>query len=83
MKLVYFASVREAIGLSSEEYDVPQDARTVGDLVARISARSQEHARALEDPTRLRFALDQEMVAADALLGAAQELAIFPPVTGG
>jgi molybdopterin synthase sulfur carrier subunit len=83
MKLVYFASVREAIGLSSEEYDVPQDARTVGDLVARISARSQEHARALEDPTRLRFALDQEMVAGDALLGAAQELAIFPPVTGG
>ena len=83
MKLVYFASVREAIGLSSEECDVPQDARTVGDLLARISARSQEHARALEDPTRLRFALDQEMVASDALLAAAQELAIFPPVTGG
>lgn len=41
MKLLYFASVREAIGLSSEEYDVPQDARTVGDLVAWISAGSQ------------------------------------------
>jgi len=83
MKLVYFASVREAIGLSAEECDVPQDARTVADLVVRISARSEEHARALQDTTRLRFALDQEMVAGDALLGAAQELAIFPPVTGG
>ncbi len=83
MKLVYFASVREAIGLSSEECDVPLDARTVGDLVARISARSEEHACALHDQTRLRFALDHEMVASDALLGAAQELAIFPPVTGG
>ncbi len=83
MKLVYFASVREAIGLSSEECDVPQDARTVGDLVARISARSEGHARALQDPARLRFALDQEMVESDALLAAAQELAIFPPVTGG
>ena len=83
MKLVYFASVREAIGLSSEEYDVPQDACTVGDLVARISARSEEHARALHDLSRLRFALDQEMVTGDTLLGAAQELAIFPPVTGG
>jgi molybdopterin converting factor small subunit len=37
---VYFASVREAIGLSSEECDVPQDARSVGDLVAWISAGS-------------------------------------------
>ncbi|MBJ7254263.1 MAG: molybdopterin converting factor subunit 1 [Sphingomonadaceae bacterium] len=83
MKLVYFASVREAIGLSSEECDVPQDARRVGDLVAWISAGSQEHARALHDLSRLRFALDQEMVASDALLGEAQELAIFPPVTGG
>jgi molybdopterin synthase sulfur carrier subunit len=83
MKLVYFASVREAIGLSSEECDVPQDARSVGDLVAWISAGSQEHACALHDHSRLRFALDQEMVAVDALLGTAQELAIFPPVTGG
>jgi molybdopterin synthase sulfur carrier subunit len=83
MKLVYFASVRETIGLSSEECDVPQDARRVGDLVAWISAGSQEHTRALQDLSRLRFALDQEMVSGDALLGTAQELAIFPPVTGG
>jgi molybdopterin synthase sulfur carrier subunit len=83
MKLVYFARVRETIGLSSEECDVPPDARSVGDLVAWISARSDEHARALHDLSRLRFALDQEMVADDALLGAAKELAIFPPVTGG
>jgi molybdopterin synthase sulfur carrier subunit len=83
MKLVYFASVREAIGLSSEEYDVPQDACTVGDLVARISALSHEHACALQDLSRLRFALDQNMVTGDTLLGTAQELAIFPPVTGG
>ena len=83
MKLVYFASVREAIGRSSEEYDVPQDACTVGDLVARISARSHEHACALQDLSRLRFALDQNMVTGDTLLGTAQELAIFPPVTGG
>jgi len=83
MKLVYFASVREAIGLSSEEYDVPQDACTVGDLVARISALSQAHACALQDLSRLRFALDQNMVSDDTLLGTAQELAIFPPVTGG
>ena len=83
MKLVYFASVREAIGLSSEGRDIPCDARTVGDFVIWLRGQSQEHAVALDDLSRLRFALDQNMVTADALLGDGEELAIFPPVTGG
>lgn len=83
MKLIYFASVREAIGLSSEDRDIPCDARTVGDFVIWLRGQSQEHAVALDDLSRLRFALDQNMVTADALLGDGEELAIFPPVTGG
>jgi molybdopterin synthase sulfur carrier subunit len=83
VKLVYFASVREAIGLSSEDRDIPCDARTVGDFVIWLREQSQEHAVALDDLSRLRFALDQNMVTADALLGDGEELAIFPPVTGG
>ncbi|WP_445785314.1 molybdopterin converting factor subunit 1 [Sphingorhabdus sp.] len=83
MKLVYFASVREAIGLSSEDRDIPCEARTVGDFVIWLRGQSQEHAVALDDLSRLRFALDQNMVTADALLGDGEELAIFPPVTGG
>ena len=83
MKLVYFASVRETIGLSSEDRDFPCDARTVGDFVIWLRGQSQEHAVALDDLSRLRFALDQNMVTADALLGDGEELAIFPPVTGG
>ena len=47
MKLVYFASVREAIGLSSEDRDIPCDARTVGDFVIWLRGQSQEHAVAL------------------------------------
>lgn len=83
MKLVYFASVREAIGLSAEDRDIPCDARTVSDFVIWLRGQSQEHAVALDDLSRLRFALDQNMVTADALLGDGLELAIFPPVTGG
>jgi len=83
MKLVYFASVREAIGLSSEDRDIPCDARTIGNFVIWLRGQSQEHAVALDDLSRLRFALDQNMVTADALLGDGKELAIFPPVTGG
>ena len=83
MKLVYFASVREAIGLSCEERDVPAELQTVGDLLAWLAGQSQQHGHALNDPSRLRFALDQNMVADKALVGGAKELAIFPPVTGG
>lgn len=83
MKLVYFASVREAIGLSCEERAIPDHVRTVGDLAIWLAGQSKEHASALNDQSHLRFALDQNMVADDAPLGDAQELAIFPPVTGG
>ena len=83
MKLLYFASVREAIGLSAEERELPGDAQTVGDCVAWLAGQSAGHAAALENQSRLRFALDQNMVGADARVGNAQELAIFPPVTGG
>jgi molybdopterin synthase sulfur carrier subunit len=48
-----------------------------------LATQSDAHALALNDPARLRFALDQNMVAAGVLLGNAQEFAIFPPVTGG
>lgn len=81
--MLYFASVREAIGVSSEERECPVDAQTVGGLVAWLAGQSAGHAAALSSLPRLRFALDQNMVTGDALLGDAQELAIFPPVTGG
>jgi molybdopterin synthase sulfur carrier subunit len=83
VNLVYFASVREALGMSAERRDVPEQVRTVGELVSWLATQSDAHALALNDPVRLRFALDQNMVAAGALLGNAQEFAIFPPVTGG
>jgi len=55
----------------------------VGDFVVWLRGQSQGHAVALDDLSRLRFALDQNMVTADALLVDGEELAIFPPVTGG
>ena len=83
MNLVYFASVREALGMSSEQRDVPQFVGTVAELIAWLALQSDAHAAALSDRTRLRFAIDQNMVTADTPIGDAQELAIFPPVTGG
>lgn len=82
MKLVYFARVREAVGVDSEQVDVEAGTR-ISKLIDRLAERSDRHAVAFSDRSKLRFALDQKMVRADSLLDDAQELAIFPPVTGG
>ena len=83
MRLVYFARVREAIGLETEYRDLPLNVRTVGDCVAWLATQADNYALAFADPARLRFALDQQLVWDETLLEGADELAIFPPVTGG
>ena len=83
MRLVYFAAVREAIGVASEACDLPTHVRTIDDMIDWLAGQSPGHALAFQDKSRLRFALDQAMVPLDAMLGEAHELAIFPPVTGG
>lgn len=83
MRLVYFAKVRETIGRAQDDVAIPEQVRSVADLVAWLASNGAEYKMAFADLNRLRFALDQEMVSPDAPLNEAQELAIFPPVTGG
>lgn len=83
LTLVYFAWVREAIGLDEERLEPVGPDETIGALVARLAARGGSYAEALADPARLRAALDQQFVGLDVRIGSARELALFPPVTGG
>lgn len=81
--MLYFAWVRESVGVGQERVDPPEAVRNVADLICWLSERSPGHAEALRDPARLRAAVDQRFVPLDSLLGDAREVAIFPPVTGG
>jgi sulfur-carrier protein len=83
VKLVYFARVREAVGTDHELRDLPEHVLTVADCIDWLSGESEQYATAFADRDRLRFALDQQMVWKGTALEGAQELAIFPPVTGG
>ncbi len=83
MRLVYFARVREAIGFDAEERELPADIQTIGECLTWLAGQGENYATAFADPSRLRFALDQQMVWEETLLEGASELAIFPPVTGG
>ncbi|MGU9979724.1 molybdopterin converting factor subunit 1 [Phreatobacter sp. HK31-P] len=83
MKILYFAWVRERIGLSSEEIDVPADVVTVADLIDHLIGRGEHYAHAFDNRTVIRAALDQVHVKPDAPLAGAREIAFFPPMTGG
>ncbi|WHU02931.1 molybdopterin converting factor subunit 1 [Sphingomonas sp. NIBR02145] len=83
MDLLYFAWVREAVGVGQEQVDPPEAVETVADLVGWLATRSPGHAAAFADPARLRAAIDQRFVPLATPLNGAKEVALFPPVTGG
>lgn len=83
MRLVYFAWVRERVGLAEEEVELPPGIETVADLVAWLRGRGENYDHAFADPAIVRAALDRVHVKPQTLLAGAREAAFFPPMTGG
>lgn len=79
--VLYFAWVRERIGLPKERLET--GAATVADLVAELRGREERYAVAFADTSALRVAVDQQLTGFDAPLAGAREVAFFPPMTGG
>ena len=81
MEVLYFAWVRERIGLPRET--VETEAETVAALVSELASREARYAAAFSDLEGLRVALDQKLADFDAPLKGVREVAFFPPMTGG
>ena len=81
MNVLYFAWVRERIGLPRET--VETTASTVAELVEELKGREARYEAAFADLSALRVALDQELSEFDAPLAGVKEVAFFPPMTGG
>lgn len=81
MDVLYFAWVRERIGLPKER--VETEAATVAELVEELRGREERYALAFEDLSALRVAVDQELSDFAAPLAGVREVAFFPPMTGG
>ena len=79
----FFASVREQIGRDLEELEVPPAVATVGALRAHLRARGGAYAQAFPEKRLVRMAVNQEMAPPGAAIKAGDEVAFFPPVTGG
>ncbi|MEN0073131.1 MAG: molybdopterin converting factor subunit 1 [Paracraurococcus sp.] len=83
MRVLYFAWVRQKVGVAEEEVSPPPEVRDVAGLVAWLAARSPGHAAAFAQARQIRAAVNQEFATPDAPLAGAEEVAFFPPVTGG
>jgi molybdopterin synthase sulfur carrier subunit len=83
MKLVYFAWVRERVGRTDEEIELPAGIDTIAELVRWLKGRGEEYGYAFENPDIVRAAIDHVHVKPEARIAGAREIAFFPPMTGG
>ena len=82
-RILYFASLAETLERRSEELALPVDCRKVTDLVAILRGRGEPFDSTFDGSTRILVAINQEMSEADADIRDSDEIAFFPPVTGG
>jgi molybdopterin synthase sulfur carrier subunit len=80
--LRYFASLRETVGVETEALS-PEHAGTVDDIRALLRERGAPWAEVLDPSRRVLAAVNQQMAQPDTAVADGDELAFFPPVTGG
>jgi molybdopterin synthase sulfur carrier subunit len=83
VNLLYFAWVRQKVGRTEEKFELPADIATVRELAEHLRERGGGYGEAFADLARLRAAVNQEHVSFDAPITSEDEVAFFPPVTGG
>ena len=83
MKLLYFAWLKTKTGVGEEEVAPPAEVTTVRELLDWIKSRGPGYAEALSDLSIIRVAINQEFARPDDPVKPGDEVALFPPVTGG
>ena len=83
MKILYFAALRERMGQNEEDMALPKGVSTVADLVAFLHDRDPAGTAAFSRPALVRAAVNQEFAHLQTVIRDGDEIAFFPPVTGG
>jgi molybdopterin synthase sulfur carrier subunit len=83
LTVLYFAWLRERVGRAEEQVSPPADITTVAALIGWLSGQSAGHTAAFANSATVRCAVNQEFVDLSAQVRAGDEIAFFPPVTGG
>ena len=83
VKVLFFASLKERLGKDAEEVELPAGVSTVGALRAHLGARGGAYGEAFAEKKLVKAAVNQDMAPPTASIKAGDEVAFFPPVTGG
>lgn len=83
VKILYFASLREQLDTGDESLDLPDEVTDAGQLVNLLQQRGNHWSEIFSDNRRLMISINQQMAKADTAITAGDEIAFFPPVTGG
>ena len=83
VKVLFFAALREQLGTPGEEIELPSGVSTVAGLRTHLKSRGGAYEKAFGEKTLIRIAVNQDMVQPAARIEAGDEVAFFPPVTGG
>ncbi len=83
MKILYFAWIRTKLGIEQEVLDLPEGVATVEDLLTWLKSRNEQFAEVLENDEVIRVAVNQEHAQRDVKIMDTDEIALFPPITGG
>ena len=81
--ILFFAWLRERVGSNEERVLLPSEVRTVGDLIEHLAGRGAGYQAAFANRKTVRCAVNQEFAGPDTPVAAGDEVAFFPPVTGG
>ena len=83
MNLKYFAWIAEIIDKREESLEIPSEIETIGQLIDYLSSIDEAYKKAFEKRKNIKFALNQVLVNENELISKADEVAYFPPMTGG
>ena len=83
IKVFYFARLKESLNYSTEEIELPSDVETVAELKVLLAQRGETWANLFSDKQTVRAAINHALVDNDARIKPGDEVAFFPPVTGG
>ncbi|NEX21475.1 molybdopterin converting factor subunit 1 [Thiorhodococcus mannitoliphagus] len=83
IRILYFARLRDTLGIDAEEISLPAGLQTVGDLLATLRCRGDLWSTTLDETTTVMAAVNQSIVRLDTPISDGDEVAFFPPVTGG
>jgi sulfur-carrier protein len=83
MKILYFAWLRERIGTASEELQLPENIKDVDGLVEHLKSQGDGYSHAFEEPSLIKVAVNQDFAKGTTTVSNSDEVAFFPPVTGG